>query len=674
MHIPKEKRNKKSIQPKGLLGVFVGYDTTHNGYKVYLQESSSVDTSRDVVFDEEDFPFAEYRNEQLELSMKRDALLFLADEKGEEDVFQNLKEVGVYFVEDDTPITYSEAMKSREHAEWKAACDAEYAALMENRTWDLVAKPEGKPMLKSGWVFRRKTDSDGVEIKKKARFVAKGYSQIYGENFWKTYAPVAKISTLRLAIAIAAQKGWSIKQTDVDTAFLNAKLSEDIYVHQPEGYIDGDHPDYVLKLRKSLYGLKQAPLMWFNDITEKLTKFGLEASQRDPCLFKSKDLVVIIYVDDVLITGRTEELTVQLYEHLKKFYSLKKLEDINFLLGISMTRDHNGTVTMHQKSYVEKMLKKFNMENSKPSSIPIQNGIHYEKGKEEFKAPYRELVGALMYLMLSTRPDIAYGVSMLSRFLNCYDETHWQAGKQILRYLSGTIDYGLTFKREITKNFVCYTDTDWAGDCNGRRSTEGYCIFINSSLICWRSSLQKSVSLYSAEYMGLSRAIQEVLWIKGLLEEMNAMEMKDPFTVLCDNQAAVQIASNPSDGKGGTKHIDIRYHFCKEHVMKKTIDLQYVRSEENIADVYTKALGRTKFEYFVEKLGLKLKREIDLHLREDIVLYAKNETGFDDVTDVSKHVYGVGDVLKGPETVMAGYVTMALQEREHDACLPLFGA
>ena len=384
-----------------------------------------------------------------------------------------------------------------------------------------------------------------------------------------------------------------------------------MYVKQPEGYVSKTYPSHVLKLTKSLYGLKQAPLEWFKDISEKLIDYGLVASFHDPCLFQNDGIIVVVYVDDVLISTDTKSHAEHFYKHLQKSYSLKELEEANYLLGISIKKLPNGDVQLHQKAYINKMLEDFHMDKAKYSSTPVQVGIKYQKEEGELpKVPYRELVGSLMYLMLSTRPDIAYAVSMLSRFLNCYSNEHWIAAKQVLRYLAGTQDVALHYSADScpSHTITAFTDTDWGGDVNTRKSTEGYCIMVNQCTISWRSALQKSIALSSAEaeYMGLSQSIKEILWIKGLLQDLKE---DDGAQLLCDNQSAIHIASNPSDGKGRTKHVDIRYHFCKNAIANGEVSVDYVPTKSNAADIFTKALGKQAFLHLRTLLGISALRE-----------------------------------------------------------------
>uniref|UniRef100_H3H9M9 CCHC-type domain-containing protein n=1 Tax=Phytophthora ramorum TaxID=164328 RepID=H3H9M9_PHYRM len=359
----------------------------------------------------------------------------------------------------------------------------------------------------------RFTKDVGLIERFKARLVAKGFSQKYGIDYDETFAPVAKFTSIRIVLSLAAKYGLKLHQMDVKTAFLNGVLDEDIYMAQPDGYVDEDHPDHVCKLKRSLYGLKQSPRMWNQTIDDFMLKLGFKKCESDHCIYLKRDgqdmIFVALYVDDLILASSNDELLESTKHALSKRFEMTDLGELEYFLGMEIKNDHgSGKVTVRQTKFLQFILTKFGMQDSKPVKTPQDPGLKLTKNMCEGgcqhedtmkNVPYRSAVGALMYLMVATRPDLAAAVGVLSQFSADPCPTHWQALKRVLRYLQATPTHGLEFLREDSLGMCGYSDADWAGDIESRRSTSGYAFMMNGGCISWRSKKQRTVALSSTE-------------------------------------------------------------------------------------------------------------------------------------------------------------------------------
>lgn len=500
------------------------------------------------------------------------------------------------FTLDDEPLTVKDAQESKDWNKWKKAMDEELDALNKNKTWVLVDKPDKIKCVKNKWVFKVKLNPQGDIERYKARLVAKGYSQIPNIDYKETYAPVAGMNTIRLIFSIANQMNMEILQFDIKTAFLYGDLHERIYMEYPEGYPNPNNK--VCKLIKSLYGLKQAPRQWNIKFDSFLQRFNLEQSIVDKCLYfnNQKSLLLVIYVDDGLVVSKDKKLLDSLIEYLKKNFELKVMECESYL-GFQVLRDKNRKwLKLQQAHYADKILEKFEMLDCKPASTPEEVGAVNlaDAPKLPANAPFKELVGSLLYLVTCTRPDIAHAVSVASRTSEP-TEAHWKALKRILRYIKGTKDIGIHFRWEKFPQLIGYSDADYANDVETRRSTTGYCIMFGGGPVAWRCQRQSIVTLSTteAEYVSGCELVKELLPTRELLIELEQIK-DEPTPVLIDNQSAVRISKNDG-GQQRTKHIDVRDKWLNEQVDKKKIDVKHIFAEEQAADILTKPLHKTKF-------------------------------------------------------------------------------
>ena len=478
----------------------------------------------------------------------------------------------------------------------------------KNHTWTLVKRPADRKVIGVKWVFRTKLNADGSINKHKARLVVKGYAQIFGVDFSDTFAPVARLDTIRLLLAIAAQKGWKIYQLDVKSAFLNGLLEEEIYVEQPEGFAVKGHEDDVYLLKKALYGLKQAPRAWYSRIDEHLMKLGFRKSLSETTLYIKGDdvnfIVVSVYVDNLLVTGSNVELVDKFKEDMKMVFEMTDLGEMTYFLGMEI-KQKEEEVFISQKKYAKEILKKFRMDDCKSVDTPMSQKEKLTKEDEANKVDetlYRSLVGCLMYLT-ATRPDILHAVSLLSRFTNCATETHFIAAKRVLRYVKGTLVFGIKFCRSQTCILQGYSDSDWGGS-DDMKSTSGYCFNLGSGMFSWSCKKQDIVaqSTAEAEFISATAAANQALWLRKVLVDLN-MTQKGSTEVFVDNKAAIAISNNPVF-HGKTKHFNIKLFFLREVQKEGSVSLKYCKTDLQLADIFTKALPRSKFEFLRKKLGI----------------------------------------------------------------------
>ena len=647
-HIPKEERKKLDCKAKRC--VFLGYGENVKGYRLYNPTNRKILFSRDVIFNERKFGLQEESSstatdsplttepvrleDGIESSCQSDHDDGKESEHESEDnspitttsdvrrsdrnkkipdrygVWVNATTTGRYPVE---PENFSEALTSPEKDEWRNAMNKELLSLKTNDVFDLVKLPENKKAIGCRWVFKRKIKEDGSVERYKARLVAQGFSQQPGRDYDETFCPVVRYESIRYVIAMASQMGMMLHQMDVTSAFLNGELEDEVYMKQPTGFTVKGKEQYVCKLKRSLYGLKQAPRCWNTTLDQHLKRMGFEQHSSDPCLYTSgqKDdlFIIAVYVDDLMLATRNEKKMDEVKESLAAQFQVKDLGELNYLLGVAVKQDHsNGSIWIGQPTYTSNILDRFGMMESKAVATPVSSSKLVQATDDDElvdKELYQSAIGSLQYLLTMTRLDIAFALSNVAKFNSNPTKDHWTAVKRIFRYLRGTQMFGLLYKR-LPKEQECvgYSDSDWAGDLNDRKSTSGYVFTVGGGAISWKSKKQSCVALSTAEaeYIALSQAAQEAVWLRSLYVNLK-LEMTAPTVVYEDNQSAICIAKNPQS-HGRSKHIDIKYHFIREQVQQKTIEVKYCKTEDMIADLLTKGLGKEKFEKLRSMTGL----------------------------------------------------------------------
>ncbi|CAL1407137.1 unnamed protein product [Linum trigynum] len=418
------------------------------------------------------------------------------------------------------------------------------------------------------------------------------------------------METIRTVLALASQLELPVYQLDVKSAFLNGELEEEVYVEQPRGYEKKGEEDKVYRLRKALYGLKQAPRAWNSRIDRYFQQNGFQRSPSEASLYikkgEGKDfLMVCLYVDDLIYTGTSQHMIEEFKSVMMKEFEMTDLGLMKYFLGIQV-KQSPGEIFISQEKYTEDMLKRFHMATCKPISTPmaLNEKLQRNDGAEKVDGKlYRSLVGSLIYLT-HTRPDICHSVSLISRFMNEPSKLHFAAAKRILRYLQGTKKLGLTYKKEAESKLTGYTDSDWAGSLDDRKSTSGYIFCLGSKPISWSSKKQKAVALSSAEaeYIAATDAACEAVWLKRLIFDLQQNE-NGPTIIHCDNMSAIAMTKNPVF-HARSKHIELRHHFIRDLVNEGLIEMEFINTNDQPADIMTKAVTREKFEKFKELLQI----------------------------------------------------------------------
>ncbi|KAI5322684.1 hypothetical protein L3X38_031756 [Prunus dulcis] len=611
VHKPEENRQK--LDAKSTREVFVGYATCEKGYRVFDPITRKLLLSRDVVFDEgtswnwkevsdnsvvmmnfEEQPrnsqvdsfetpigpqnsvftagnsAASYGESSKEGSRLEDTQTFDHTPLKWRKLDDILAQCNLCTME---PEKFEEAVKEES---WLKAMKDELNMIEKNKTWELVDRPMEKPVIGVKWVFKTKLNLDGSVQKNKARLVAKGYSQKPGVDYNETFAPVARLDTIRTLIALAAEKGWQLYQLDVKSAFLNGILEEEVYVDQPEGFVVKGSESKVYKLHKALYGLKQAPRAWYSEIDGYFAECGFTKSQSEATLYvkargSENILIVSIYVDDIVYTGNDLEMLEDFKKDMKEKYEMTDLGLLHHFLGMGVIQTPTS-IFIHQKKYATTLLSRFGLNECKPVSIPLVTSEKLSKDDGSGLASeehYRRIVGSLLYLT-ATRPDIMFAASLLARFMHCPTSKHLGTAKRVLRYVKGTLDYGLEYVKGKGAFLIGYCDSDWSGSVDDSKSTSGYAFLFGSGVFAWASVKQNCVALSTAEAEYIT----------------------------------IAITRNPVFHQK-TKHIDRRYHFIKDALQEGTVDLIYCPTNEQLADIFTKALAKDRFCYLREKLGVK---------------------------------------------------------------------
>ncbi|KAG7572644.1 Reverse transcriptase RNA-dependent DNA polymerase [Arabidopsis suecica] len=504
------------------------------------------------------------------------------------------------------PSTYKQALKDER---WRRSKSEEIDGQHANRTWDLVPPLPAQNVVGCRWVFKTKLLPSGALDKYKSRLVAKGFHQSYGLDYKETFSPVIKAVTIRIVLGHAESHRWPIRQLDVNQAFLQGTLNEEVYMSQPPGFVDADRPDHVCRLRKAIYGLKQAPRAWYLELRNFLVQIGFVNSLSDASLFvycQGKfQLYVLVYVDDIIVTGNNQDAITSIISALGKRFSLKDQGDINYFLGIEVTRTSKG-IHLMQRKYISDLLTKTNMLEAKPVSTPMQaypkltlnSGSALDDASE-----FRMIVGSLQYLAF-TRPDISYAVNRLSQFMHRPTEEHWLAAKRILRYLAGTMTHGIFLSSSNTPSLHAFSNADWAGDSDDYVSTNAYVIYLGNQAVSWSSKKQNGVSRSSteSEYRAIANTAAEVRWICNLLTELHIPIPRAPV-IYCDNVGATYLSAIPVF-HSRMKHIALDYHFVRGQVQTGSLRVTHVSSKDQLADALTKPLPRGPFQIACSKIGV----------------------------------------------------------------------
>lgn len=639
---------RQKLDVKAKKCVFVGYGNYKKGYRCFDPETGNVITARDCEFlipglnselqirsDEgvcdagelqqsliqaPEVPVASRSKEEIRSADSRVNLPTLCD-ISPDNIVQNRTRSGAVLAnqaeefldtdlalvtEADEPKSYREAVSGGERDGWMQAMQEEITALHKNETWTLIDQISGQKLVDNRWVFKRKLDGHGNVCRWKARLVARGFSQVHGVDYNETFSPVLRYQSFRMLMAVAAARSAKIAFFDVKTAFLHGHLKERVLMKQPEGFEDGTNR--VCLLRRSLYGLKQAPRCWNEKFVKVIQEHGLVQSVNDPCVFvrRQKDvqklLILGIYVDDGVIVSHDPKEMSALMNHMKQNFEITTSEGGQFL-GMHVIQEAQQ-ITLSQRAYTERVLHRFRMQDACPVSTPsdYNHGNCSISDTRTNAFPYREAVGCMNFLAVVTRPDIAFSVSVVGRAMENPGQEDVNAVKRILKYLKGTLDFKLIFRRGVV-NLHGYSDADYAGCRATRRSTTGAVFLVAGSAVSWISRRQRTVaqSTAEAEYIAAAEAAKELIWLRRMLMEVDGLDETPMLHI--DNQSCIRMSVNPAM-HNYTKHIQVRYHYLREVVDQGLIKPEYIGTKEQLADIFTKALAKDAHEKFCKCISL----------------------------------------------------------------------
>jgi hypothetical protein len=502
-----------------------------------------------------------------------------------------------YLVEDE-PQNFYEAISSPDAKFWKEAIKIEMDSISKNHTWILVDLPKGAKVIGCKWIFKKKYLPDGSIEKYKARLVAKGFTQKQNIDYFDTFAPVTRIASIRVLIALASIYKLVIHQMDVKTAFLNGDLEEEIYMSQPEGCVVSGQENKVCKLLKSLYGLKQAPTQWHEKFNQVLISDGFLSIEVDKCVYtksvNNECVIICLYIDDMLIFGTCIDIVIRTKTFLASKFDMKDMGEASVILGVKIIRK-DDSIILSQEHYVEKLLKKFNYYDFKSVSTPydVNSQLKKNRGDPVDQTQYAQIIGSLLHLMNFSRPDIAYAVGRLSRYTHSPNQDHWEALARVMKYLRGTMNYGIMYSG-FPAVLEGYSDANWISDSDETKSTSGYVFTLGGGAIAWRSVKQSIIarSTMESEFIALELAGSEAEWLRNLLASIPLGIKPTPSVSMhCDCQSAIAVAKNKSFN-GKNRHIQLRHNVVKQLLKDGIISIDYVKSEVNLADPLTKPLGR----------------------------------------------------------------------------------
>ncbi|GJX35781.1 retrotransposon protein, putative, ty1-copia subclass [Tanacetum coccineum] len=639
------------LDPRSFRCIFVGYPKETMGYSFYNPSENKVFVARNAEFFENDLIDLKASGsvEDLELIQEEDTNpsvdTSLNHEEDDQEIDEPQSDINpirrstrtrrptdrlcLYIDTEEhelgdlgEPANYKAALLDPESKKWLDAMNVEMQSMKDNDVWVLVELPPNARTVGSKWLFKKKTDMDGAVYIFKARLVAKGFTQTYGVDYEETFSPVADIRAIRILIAIAAYYDYEIWQMDVKTAFLNGHLSEEVYMEQPEGFVNPKYPNHVCKLKRSIYGLKQASRQWNKRFDDEIKKFGFTQNPDEPCVYLKASgsyvAILILYVDDILLMGNNIPMLQDVKSYLGRSFAMKDLGDAAYILGIKIYRDRSKRlIGLNQSAYIEKILKRFYMENSKRGTIPMQEKLKLSKSqgastpaeKQRMQnIPYASAIGSIMYAVRCTRPDVAFAQNMTSRFQQNPGEEHWTAVKNILKYLRNTKDmflvYGGNLKRQLRVS--CYTDAGYLTDADNLKSQTGYVFVLNGGAVDWKSTKQSifATSSTDAEYIAAFDASKEAVWIRKFISGLGIVPtIEEPISMYCDNTGAIAIAKDDGVTKGA-RHFRAKVHYLRETIKMGDVRIEKIDTDDNLADPFTKALAFPKHSELTRNIGL----------------------------------------------------------------------
>jgi hypothetical protein len=636
--IPDPKRNKLGL--RAIKSVFVGYAENSKSYRLlesrdveFIENKFNYDSkyvsepNQTQVYDSypstslnndkrlaTDLPIEQRKSQRVRKEknfgpdfISLQAIVFLVE--GNRDIV--LTKILIVLNTEDDPKSFSEAMSSRDAAFWKEAVNDEMDSILSNNTWVLVDLPLSSKPIGCKWVFRRKYNSDGSIQTFKERLVAKGFKQKEGIDYFDTYAPVARITSIHILMALASIYDLYVHQMDVKTAFLNGDLDEEVYMEQPQGFVLPNNEKKVCKLVKSLYRLKQVPKQWYEKFDTVILSNGFKHNGANKCIYskftKDYGVIVCLYVDDMLIFETNMKGVYETKKYLTSMFKMKDLNEVDTILGIKVKK-HSEGYALCQSHYIEKMLLKFKHLGIKEANTPFDSSIKLNdnSGRAITQLEYASAIGSMMYAMHCTIPDIAFVVCRLSRYTSNPSIDHWKAIDRVLGYLKRTINLGIFYSKFPTV-LEGYSDASWITSTSDNKSTSGWVFTLGGCAISWASKKQTCIShsTMESEFIALAAAGKEAKWLRNMLLDINLWPQPMPaISFHCDSEATMSRAySKVYNGK--SKHISLRHEYVRQLILDGIITIVYVRSNSNLADLFTKGLSRELVR--ITSIGMELK-------------------------------------------------------------------
>ncbi|KAK3288036.1 hypothetical protein CYMTET_4491 [Cymbomonas tetramitiformis] len=519
------------------------------------------------------------------------------------------------------PKCHSQVLTSPDCTEWLNSIQDELEALVQIKgalqMMDEEDIPAGVKLLEMSLVLKVKLDKNRQLLKRKSRICVRGNKQEYGVDYYDTSAPCTQLSSVRIVITLALNLGLVVYHMDVDTAFLNSVLEEDLYVRLPRGLVYGGHR--CAKLLKAVYGLKQAGKEWFGTSYAFIMGYDsrMQRSDVEPCLYFIRDttlqVIILAYVDDCLVATNDKSWYDTFVASFHAQYACKDLGVLDLVMGIGV-RWGSDTAYLSQSGYISQIISTYGLDDAKPASLPMSPGTALTPADGKGPMPYRALLGQLQWVARCSRPGIMAAISVLSRFCATYGPEHFVALKQVVRYLKGTREYELVLRTASEPGgggtgpsrplpLSIYTDSDYAGCKVTRRSTSGIAVFLCGSLIIFSSMIQKSVSLSTteAEIIAMSEGAREVKYVLNVLDSL--VDICRPVPMYCDNQGAIHLATNYVNNSR-SKHIEVRNMYIRELIKAKDTEALYTGTDDNTSDIMTKPLALPIFRVHRERLGV----------------------------------------------------------------------
>ncbi|SNX85305.1 related to retrotransposon protein [Melanopsichium pennsylvanicum] len=505
--------------------------------------------------------------------------------------------------------TLKEAFNGDDAQQWHEAIRKELEGLEAMGTWEIVDKPEGANLVDSRIILRLKLDADGIPIRHKARLVARGFTQREGIDFEETFAPVAPVSAIRGLLALAVERDWETHQLDITQAYLNSTLKHVIYMKPPNGSNVPEGKVYLVK--KGLYGLKQSGREWHLEFDKFLRSSNFHRVDCAPCVYTrgtgDNFAIVVIYVDDTLIIAPKLEAVNKIKQEIKQRWKMEDGQEVSHFLGIKLTRDRQAkTLDMEQSAYIKQILEEHLDKRRRKSSVPLQDiPVPTTVASPAERKAYPQIVGKLLWLANGTRPDISQAVSVLARYMTRPSKEHFDAAQKVLHYLDQTQDICLRYgSRKEEEQLLAHSDANWASNpTTQRKSSSGSAVFVHGNLVAWKSALQRctALSAVEAEFVAATEAAREILFFQQLFKAIG-IDTGTP-TILSDNTGTIQVSKDPQQ-HWKLKHIDTKYHFIRDNVQDGKINIKYINTADNLADIFTKPVGKESLRKARNGMGL----------------------------------------------------------------------